>query len=102
MMLLQRTRTEIANLPDRIDLAVIDLYCDPERGISRFNDFRRAIRLQPFKAWEALTSEKGKITPMADKLEAIYGPAPHGIENCDLLVGDLYENKIKGFAISET
>ena len=90
------------NLPDRIDLAAIDLYRDRERGIPRFNDFCRAIRLQPFKTWEALTGEKGKITPMADELEAIYGPAPRGIENCDLLVGDLYENKIKGFAISET
>jgi hypothetical protein len=38
----------------------------------------------------------------AKKLEAIYGPAPLGIENCDLLVGSLYEKKINGFAISET
>ncbi len=37
----------------------------------------------------------------AQRLEAIYGPAPQGIEKCDLLVGDLYEKKIEGFAISE-
>jgi hypothetical protein len=39
---------------------------------------------------------------MANKREAVYGAAPHGIERCDLLVGDLYENKSKAFAISET
>lgn len=38
----------------------------------------------------------------AKKLEIIYGAAPDGIEKCDLLVGDLYEKKLKGFAISET
>lgn len=30
----------------------------------------------------------------AKKLEVIYGPAPEGIEKCDLLVGDLYEKKL--------
>ena len=91
-------------LPDteKIDLAAIDLYCDRERGIPRFNDFRRAIRLKPFKTWLALTGEKTGTSPYADELEAVYGAAPRGIERCDLLVGDLYENKIKNFAISET
>jgi alpha-dioxygenase len=91
-------------LPDteKIDLAAIDLYRDRERGIPRFNDFRRAIRLKPFKTWEALTGEPKGESPNAEELEAIYGAAPDGIEKCDLLVGDLYENKIKNFAISET
>jgi alpha-dioxygenase len=87
---------------DMIDLAAVDLYRDRERGIPRFNEFRRAIRLKPFKTWEALTGEKKGRSPNADALEAVYGAAPDGIERCDLLVGDLYENKIKGFAISET
>lgn len=35
-------------------------------------------------------------------MEQIYGPAPEGIEKLDLLVGDMYEAKLDGFAISET
>jgi alpha-dioxygenase len=81
-----------------IDLAAVDLFRDRERGIQNYNDFRRMIKLKPFKTWEAMTGEKVK----AKKLEAIYGPAPEGIEKCDLLVGDLYEKKIPGFALSET
>ena len=95
-------------LADHLDLAAVDLYRDREHGILRFNDFRRAIRLKPYKTWTELTGETGfmgmkkKKTPLADELEFIYGPAPYGIENCDLLVGDLFEAKLRGFAISET
>ena len=48
--------------------------------------------------------KRERKTPwLTDELEVIYGPAPHGIESCDLLVVDLfYENKLKGFAVSET
>lgn len=81
-----------------LDLAAIDLYRDRERGIQGYNNFRRQLRLKPFETWEEMT---GKPTT-AKKLEAVYGPAPMGIEKCDLLVGDMYEKKIPGFAISET
>jgi alpha-dioxygenase len=50
----------------------------------------------------ALTGEKKGNSHHADDMEAVYAAAPHDIERCDLLVGDLYENKSKGFAISET
>lgn len=81
-----------------VDLAAIDLYRDRERGILPYNEFRRQIHLKPWKSWRDMTGNK----ETADRLEAIYGPAPEGIEKCDLLVGDLYEKKIPGFAISET
>jgi alpha-dioxygenase len=96
------TDDEGRGLPDNVDLAALDLYRDRERGILRYNDFRRAIKLKPFKTWKAMTGESGKDTPLADELEAVYGPAPHGIEKCDLLVGDMFEAKLRGFAISET
>merc|ERR1712165_181994 len=101
------------NLPrsQDVDLAAVDLFRDRERGIITFNNIRRELRLKPYKTWHALTGEKGfdkdgrgkdgKICNWK-KLEVVYGPAPEGIEKCDLLVGDLYEKKIKGFAISET
>lgn len=81
-----------------VDLAALDLFRDRERGILTFNEFRRQIHLKPFKTWYEMTGNK----ETAEKLEVVYGPAPEGIEKCDLLVGDLYEKKIKGFAISET
>lgn len=88
------------DLPEgfKIDLAAIDLYRDRERGIPAYNDFRRKINLKPWKSWKKMTAD----AETAKKLEAIYGPAPEGIEKCDLLVGELYEKKIPGFAISET
>jgi len=82
----------------KIDLAAIDLYRDRERGIQNYNNFRRMLKLKPFKSWERMTGNPED----AKKLEKIYGPAPEGIEKCDLLVGDLYEKKLPGFAISET
>jgi len=89
-----------------VDMAAIDLHRDRERGIQKYNEFRRQLKLRPFKTWEALTGEENKsdneLTD-AKKLELIYGPAPEGIEKIDLLVGDLYEGKIAdGFALSET
>jgi len=87
------------DLPEgfKIDLAAIDLYRDRERGIPAYNDFRRKMHLKPWKSWKKMTGD----TESAKKLEAIYGSAPEGIEKCNLLVGDLYEKKIPGFAISE-
>ena len=87
---------EPANL--NIDLAAMDLFRDRERGILPYNEFRRQIHLKPWKTWVQMTGNKES----AEKLEAVYGPAPEGIEKCDLLVGDIYEKKIPGFAISET
>merc|ERR1712045_671172 len=102
------------NLPrsQDVDLAALDLFRDRERGINTYNNIRRELRLKPFKTWPALTGEKGYDKDGRDKktgricnwkkLELVYGAAPEGIEKLDLLVGDLYEKKIKGFAISET
>merc|ERR1712038_1045205 len=81
-----------------VDMAAIDLFRDRERGIPPYNDFRRHLHLKPFTSWYQMTGDMKS----AKKLELIYGKAPDGIERCDLLVGNLYEKKIKGFAISET
>ena len=113
-----RTDTFGVDLPhEEVDLAAIDLFRDRERGIQFYNEFRRQLSLKPFKTWEAMTGDKkmtkeeiaafvageeGTKLTKAKKLELIYGEAPEGIENCDLLVGDLYEEKLRGFAISET
>mmetsp|Transcript_10143 Transcript_10143/g.15567 ORF Transcript_10143/g.15567 Transcript_10143/m.15567 type:complete len:895 (+) Transcript_10143:59-2743(+) len=74
---------------DHIDLAPLDLFRDRERGIRKFNDFRRALNLKPYRTWMELTNNKDD----ARKLELIYGPGQAGIEKLDLLVGDMYEKK---------
>ena len=45
------------NLPEseNIDLAALDLYRDRERGILKFNEFRRQLYLKPYKTWMELT-----------------------------------------------
>mmetsp|Transcript_10722 Transcript_10722/g.18263 ORF Transcript_10722/g.18263 Transcript_10722/m.18263 type:complete len:894 (-) Transcript_10722:135-2816(-) len=82
-----------------IDLAALDLFRDRERGILKFNEFRRQLNLKPYRTWLELTDNEED----ARKLELIYGPGQEGIERCDLLVGDMYERKVQpAFALSET
>ena len=84
-------------LADHVDLAALDLYRDRERGILNHNEFRRQLRMKPFKNYEDLC---GGETEQTEALVEVYGP--DGIESVDLLVGMLAEKKIPGFAISET
>mmetsp|Transcript_8657 Transcript_8657/g.16135 ORF Transcript_8657/g.16135 Transcript_8657/m.16135 type:complete len:658 (-) Transcript_8657:209-2182(-) len=85
----------------KIDLAALDLYRDRERGIRKFNEFRRELKLKPYDSWIELTGDGAAAD--ARKLELIYGPGKEGVERCDLLVGSMYEKKPgAGFALSET
>ena len=45
------------NLPEsrKIDLAALDLFRDRERGIKKFNEFRRDLHLRPYKSFLDLT-----------------------------------------------
>ncbi len=40
---------------DHIDLAALDLFRDRERGIMKFNDFRRYLNLKPYRSWMEMT-----------------------------------------------
>lgn len=81
------------------DLAALDLYRDRERGILRHNAFRRALHLPAFKSYEELSGLPSNSDEVRT-LKEVYGK--DAIENVDLLVGNLAEKKIPGFAISET
>lgn len=83
-------------LPDHVDLAALDLYRDRERGIRRYNDFRRELHMKPFTSFEDLCGN----AETAEIMRELYGE--NGIEKVDLMVGLLAEKKISGFAISET
>ncbi|GAB0492777.1 hypothetical protein MMPV_004047 [Pyropia vietnamensis] len=81
-----------------VDLAALDVYRDRERGVLRYNAFRRALHLPPLRRWEDLTSDQEAL----EELRAVYGDeASGGLERLDLLVGHLAEDKIPGFILPQ-
>jgi hypothetical protein len=79
-----------------IDLATIDILRDRERGVPRYNEFRRQIRLNPITKFEDLTSDAKTLA----NLKRIYS---NDIEKIDTLVGMMAEStRPDGFAFGET
>ena len=83
-------------IPHPIDLAALDLYRDRERGILRYNNFRRSLKLPAYKDFYDLTQDDTLTAELVD----VYGV--DGIERCDLQVCRFAEKKLPGFALSET
>jgi alpha-dioxygenase len=81
--------------PEPVDLAVMDVYRDRERGVLRYNDFRRAFGMKPLQTWRELTKDP-------EALEALLEVYGDDVELLDLSVGCLAETKPPGFAISDT
>jgi hypothetical protein len=84
------------NRPDGtlIDLASIDVLRTRERGVPRYNQFRRLFHLNPVSTFEELTDNP----QWAEQLERIYGD----VERVDLMIGMYAEPKPKGFGFSDT
>jgi hypothetical protein len=79
-----------------IDLAAVDIIRDRERGVPRYNEFRRQIGLNPIKQFEDLTTEPSTLA----ELKRLYN---NDIEQIDTLVGQLAETvRPEGFAFGET
>jgi hypothetical protein len=72
-----------------LDMGAVDVLRDRERGIPRYNEFRRQLRLVPLTAIEELTSDPELITALKD----VYGYDAGAIERVDLLVGTLAEGE---------
>ncbi len=69
---------------------------DRERGVPRYNQFRRQIGLNPITKFEDLTTDAATLT----KLKTLYS---NDIEKIDTLVGMLAETtRPDGFAFGET
>ena len=79
----------------RIDLAAIDVLRDRERGVPRYNQFRRLLRLAPVRSFDALTDNQ----VWAEELREVYGG---DIERVDTMVGMYAEEPPEGFGFSET
>jgi len=78
-----------------IDLGAIDVLRDRERGVPRYNQFRRLLRMKPYNSFEELSDDEDTLS----KLREVY---TNDVESVDLLVGMLAEKPLEGFAISET
>ncbi|KAL2342362.1 hypothetical protein Fmac_003647 [Flemingia macrophylla] len=81
--------------PDPVDMATLEVYRDRERGVARYNEFRRNLLMIPISNWEDLTDDEETIEALKEVYE-------DDVEKLDLIVGLNAEKKIRGFAISET
>ena len=79
----------------RFDLAAVDILRDRERGVPRYNEFRRQLRKEPVKSFEELTGD----TALAAEISKVYGG---DLEKVDLMVGLYAEPLPEGFGFSET
>jgi hypothetical protein len=78
-----------------LDMAAVDITKDRERGIPRYNQFRRLLHMRPFKSFEELTPNRA----WSAKIKEVYGG---DIERVDPLVGMLAETPPNGFGFSDT
>jgi hypothetical protein len=80
---------------ERFDLAAIDVLRDRERGVPRYNRFRRLLRKEPAKSFEELSDNPQWVA----ELKRVYD---NDLEKVDLMVGLMAEPLPKGFGFSET
>ena len=79
----------------RLDVATIDILRDRERGVPRYNQFRRLLRLEPIKSFDELTANP----QWREEIRRVYG---NDIEKVDLMTGLYAEPLPQGFGFSET
>ena len=86
------------NTPDGLhrDMGTVDLLRDRERGVPRYNQFRRLLRMPAPKTFEELT---GGNKALAAELSAAYNG---DIELVDALIGSHSEPLPAGFGFSDT
>ncbi|GAA2215179.1 peroxidase family protein [Nonomuraea monospora] len=80
---------------ERIDVGTLDILRDRERGVPRYNDFRRVLRKPPVTGFDRMTADPR----WARELAEVYDGDP---ERVDATVGLLAEPKPPGFALSDT
>jgi hypothetical protein len=71
------------------DMGTVDILRARERGIPRYNEFRRQLGLKPIRSFDDLTHNPQVLT----NLRSVYGGPPDKVEDLDLLVGTLAEAK---------
>ncbi|KAJ7722601.1 heme peroxidase [Mycena metata] len=82
--------------PYLLDMGAVDVLRDRERGVPRYNTFRRLFSLIPAKTMDDISDDKATVAA----LRRIYG---EDVESVDLLPGTLAESpRATGFAFSNT
>ncbi|HEY7692915.1 MAG TPA: peroxidase family protein [Gaiellaceae bacterium] len=77
-----------------LDLAAIDILRVRERGVPRYNEFRRLFHMEPARTFDELTDNP----EWARELERLYGDP----DRVDLMIGMYAEPKPAGFGFSDT
>ncbi|WP_419863150.1 peroxidase family protein [Candidatus Poriferisodalis sp.] len=81
------------------DMAAVDILRARERGVPRYNEFRRQLGLNPIGTFSDLTDDAEQVR----KLTEVYGDGPDAVEQLDLMVGTLSEqHRPTGFGFGET
>jgi hypothetical protein len=80
---------------ERFDLGTIDILRDRERGVPRYNRFRRLLHKAPVRSFEELTD----VPAWADEIKRVYN---NDIELVDTMVGMMAEPLPEGLGFSET
>jgi hypothetical protein len=81
------------------DMGAVDILRARERGVPRYNEFRRQLGLNEIRSFEDLTDDKDTV----QRLKDVYGDQPEDVENLDLMIGTLGEaHRPKKFGFGET
>ena len=78
-----------------LDMGTVDIVRARERGVPRYNEFRRQLGLKEIRSFDDLTD----CTHLRKELKSVYGD----VEDLDLLIGTLAEgHRPDGFGFGET
>jgi hypothetical protein len=81
------------------DIGAVDILRARERGVPRYNEFRRQLGLNPIRSFNDLTDNQTHV----EKLKQVYGDRPEDVEKLDLMIGTLAEgHRPTGFGFGET
>ena len=81
------------------DMGTVDILRARERGVPRYNEFRRQLFLAPIRRFEDLTDDADIVS----QLKLVYGDQADAVEDLDLLVGTLSEgHRPTNFGFGET
>ena len=91
------------------DMAAVDILRARERGIPRYNEFRRQLGLNEIRTFDDFVNPNGTEDEIRESKEAVrglkevYGDQPEDVEKLDLMIGTLAEGvRPKGFGFGET
>jgi hypothetical protein len=80
---------------EHLDLAAVDILRDRERGVPRYNEFRRLFHKEPVKSFDELTENPA----WRKQIKEVYN---NDLEKVDLMTGLYAEPLPAGFGFSET